>query len=384
MDMKSITNLSSQSTTNYDTDNNNNNFDTNLESIQMIQIKYLTYEELPSMEQNTKLLMLMRNISTHILEPTSTWLYTFNAITELRRVRKFYPELFEHFFNIMVNVLSEMLILSNTAISRNILKLTSEIFTYHEYNHSFSDWLQILLPKVLIKSISEIKIVQEEADQVLENLINNIFYPETIEILLENVINKNNNISNKSFDFLMKLLNNFDSFSFVHISECINWERVLYILLDLFEIKKEMFINKAYKILDYLQEIFKNFEDGYCDNFSRILSQIESLDFHAKFERFLKAKSEFYNMKDKKRERNENLHSTRHSIKSDKKSGGRKVNNFWQAGIIEENKNYREDKDNYNNSNNNHHEKFLVDSSRYFGKENFWEYNFINRSNLQN
>jgi hypothetical protein len=346
--------------TNYSTSSSMHNSDTSPDTnFEIINIKYIGYHDLPTFEENVKLIPLMRNISNPILEPSTTnWLDTFNAITDLRRVRKYYPKLFEHFFNILLNNLSEMLIQSNTPISRNILKLTSEIYSYHEYNDFFSDWMKKLLPKILIKSISEIKIVEIEAHEVLENLVQNVYHPESIEILLHNVNNKNINISNKSFEYLMKLLYNFDSYSFYNISECLDWERFLYTVLDLFENKKEVFITKAFKILDFLEEIFKNVDGASScegtDNFLRILSQIESLDFHARFDELFKGRAEFYNIKYRKRERYGNLKSTRHSIKTDKKRsvGGNFMNNFWKDGEIVDNfLDYNSDKfsSNFNN-----------------------------------
>jgi hypothetical protein len=247
-----------------------------------------------------------------------------------------------------------MFITSNTPISRNILKLTSEIFIYQDYTPSVSDWMEKLLPTILVKSISEIKVLAEEANEVLENYVNNVFYPKSIEILLENVNNKNANISNKSFEFLMKLFYNFDAYSFANIAECIDWEHFIYNLYCLCENKKESYITKTFKILDFIYEIFKLIqnEDGF-DMFGRIISQIESLEFHSRFDALNVAREKFYILKYKKQEHFGNLNTTRHSIKSDKRRSGGDINHFWRNGQLDENRNnqmsqYEEIDQNYN------------------------------------
>jgi len=327
---------STTSSLNYLDNSQETNFEIN-------KIKYIAYEDLAIFNENVKLLALIRNISNIFVESSTTnWLDIFNTINDLRRVRKYYPNLFEHFFNLIINNLSERLIQSITPISRNILKLCSEIFSYHEYNEFYSDWIKKLLPKVLIKSISEINMIAKEAQEVLENLVQNAFHTESIEILLENVNSKNINISNKAFEFLMKLLYNFDPFSFINISECLNWEYILYTLLELFENKKEVYITKAFKILDYFEEIFRNGEeitnsDGY-DNLKRILSQIESLEFHARWDEFIKGRAEFNSVKNRRRESFQILKTTRQTIKSDKRRSvfGNYFDNFWRDDTIHE------------------------------------------------
>jgi len=302
-------------------------------------IKYSSFEELSQYPDNENLLDLLRRISNQFLEPSSCWTDTFYAITEIRRIRKFYPELFEHFYSILINSISDLLIQANTPISRNILKLTSEIFT-QDYSQNVSDWIDKLLPTVFIKSISEIKVVAEEANQVLECFTQNIFYPNSFEILLENVNNKNIHISNKAFDYLMKFLNYFNACSFANISECLDWELIFHNLHLLCENKKETYITKAFKILDYFDYIFEIIQKEQNVNYNNlILSQIDSLDFHSRIEELYAARKCFYDIKSKKIEHSGNLNSTRHSIKSDKRKSLTGVNNFWRNELDENKEN---------------------------------------------
>ena len=116
--------------------------------------------------------------------------------------------------------------------------------------------------------------------------------------------------------------------------------------------------------MDYFEEIFRNGDefrvsDGY-DHLKRILSQIESLEFHARWDELIKGRAEFFSVKNRKRETFQNLKSTRHSIKSDKRRSGCGIylDNFWGDGKIhytikpndDKNLNYQNNPSSYSNS----------------------------------
>jgi hypothetical protein len=287
------------------------------------KITYTDFSDLVPYESNTKFLELMRMISDFILEPTQTWPNIFYSINELRRVLKFHQDLFENFFHNLVGQIAELITLSQTEVVKLIFRLISEIVNQIDLIDSI--WLRKLIPKILVKTTSEIHHIKSEAFQLLTHIVDNVFRPEVIEILLENVGSKHAYISNNSFEFLMKQLNYYDEACIDIAYDNFEWYDILNYVLDLYEYKKEPFVKKAFRIMDvFIKSFEKNYNYPYLE---RILQQIEDLEFHSKFDKMMKEK-EFFDNKGRKRESQEFKGKNRQSIKVAKRMSTGE--NFWK------------------------------------------------------
>jgi hypothetical protein len=289
-----------------------------------IKLNYIPYDYLEPFPRDVNLLRLFREISTRLLEPPQSWVDTFYSINELRRIKKFYPELFNTIFDNLTTQFENFISHSKIPISKLSLILMSEVFSTFQFDNDFlPNWIYKLLPIVLLKTTSESTIIKQEAYIILNNVHENMLYPETVEVLMDEMLNKNMLISNISFECLLNLIKSFPPVTLEHSVE---WDIFIKTICDLYENKKEGYVKKAFTLIHICESTFNNFYN--CNYFkNNILSQIDDLEIHNRYERVLEGRDKYVTVKIKK----EPIDKTRQSIKMDKRKsltrqGG---NNFY-------------------------------------------------------
>ena len=181
----------------------------------------------------------------------------FNAIIELRRLRKFQISIFEQLFDYIVDEFLNFLNSKKNVIIKQALIFASELFSSYSSNYLYQNWILKITPKVLTKIVSETCLIKQEAIKCIQNLINNMIYLETSKILLHEIMNKNINISNIAFDALINYLNNLD---LVTLENYVEWDFYNSTIINLYLLKKEFYIKKAYKLFEYIELRFNSLD----------------------------------------------------------------------------------------------------------------------------
>lgn len=247
----------------------------------------IPFDTLPPYQENISLLHLIRQISNsiHDRNENETNSDIFNKIQELRRLRKYYPDLFSAVFHNSMEYFSDLLFSSKTSISRIILILLEEIFSIYDLEDFFKPkWIDLFIPKILNHAISECPLLKKQCFNVLDKLSKNMLYIETIEVLFDYTMDNNTNISNLSFYYLQNFISECDS---QHFENLIDFKEILEKIIELFKIKKDLYIRKAYKLLDLFESIYG------LEHIKNALSNIDNLDFHANFEELQRERNNY-------------------------------------------------------------------------------------------
>ena len=220
----------------------------------MSQIR-LKYEDLLPFSKSTNFLMKMREVSDPIINK-DTKQSILNAIIDLRRLNKYHYDFFNKIFeNIFTHVL--LLLFSNDNENFNeIVNLLKEIFEGHTYFHDdIGDWITKLLPKLF--SFYKLKNEYfESTKEIISIIIKNILTSETVETLLDELKNCNDDeLTNSIFNYLMQCLECFDQ---EKLDLCLFWDNCLALILGNYKLKGQKG-NYAKKIINFfLDKIGRN------------------------------------------------------------------------------------------------------------------------------
>ena len=214
------------------------------------KVDYIKYEDLKEFPDSTDLNKISLFIISTLLNLNSNWLTQFNCFTDLRRIRKFHHDKFFPVFGKIYKVFPEYLNSIRSNIAKGSLLLVTEIFSFYDFE-LFSDLIKTLLPMVLLKSSSDKKFLKDEALAAWNNAGCNMFYNETIEVLLEETGNKSSIVSENSFNTLISLINNFDQTLLENIGD---WDIIFKKIVDLYNLKREIYVKKTLKIISTLSQ----------------------------------------------------------------------------------------------------------------------------------
>jgi hypothetical protein len=163
-----------------------------------------------------------------------------NSIKELRRFNKHQKQAFSLIFDVVYTEISKRLLTEDDNIITETLLLTYDLFKDSWSYDNIREWITVLLPAVLTVSKSN----NTYALECLNSCANNMFFEETILILLNDIENENAWIT------LRCLLINFDPTMLIN---SINWDEVIYKISEIFTVKyqyaEEMFSILKQKLL---------------------------------------------------------------------------------------------------------------------------------------
>ena len=256
---------------NKNNNNNNFNFDVKMEN------PNLKFNELHPFESNINFLFLLRflhNILNNYKE--NEWIKHILLLNYLRRLRKYQKKIYETFiYDLNVfNYLTKFLNSIRTALSKLTLIFFNEIFSKYEFEYKLNNnnnnekielinLLNLFVPKIINKYVFDKTFLKEEALKALNNLSENMFYGDSLIILLKCICNDNINYSNISFNVLLNLIKNFEKNYLIYYE---NWNEIFFLMVKIYEKKKECFIKKPGKIFIEFENKIDNFREKIFDN----------------------------------------------------------------------------------------------------------------------
>ena len=274
---------------NNNNNNNNFNFDVKMENAN------LKFNELLPFESNINFLFLLRSLNNILLNyKENEWIKHIILINYLRRLRKHQKKIYETFiYDLKVyNFLSKFLNSIRTALSKLTLIFFNEIFSKYEFEFKLNNnnnknekielinLLNLFVPKIINKVVFDKTFLKEEALKALNNFSENMFYGESLIILLKCICNDNINYSNVSFKILLNLIKNFEKNYLIFYE---NWNEIFFLLVKIYEKKKECYIKKPGKIFFEFENKIENFKEKifekFCCNEKKIII-IKAIEYY--------------------------------------------------------------------------------------------------------
>ena len=152
------------------------------------------------------------------------WFLQFEALDDLRRVNKFYPELLFRFMGQYEPFIKESVDNLRSGISKNSLMFVHEFFK-GQHHASSPEHLSIsvafvksALPNILHKTVYDKVFISNEANHAVLNCLKTCLYKETLQVLInDGCDNKLNNIKlkEKSYGYLSNFVENSDASFFL-------------------------------------------------------------------------------------------------------------------------------------------------------------------------
>jgi hypothetical protein len=227
--------------------------DRNLTDTKKKLTEYTAYDDLPSYDEDTKFLDVLRYISTNIIEtPEYKWEIHFTTINELRRLRKHKLELFYRIvndFKLYKKVFPKFINSIRSNLSKVTLMLMTEVFSVYEFDHQ-DKWMRYIIPEVLNKSTENKIFIREEAMKCLSNVGENMFYEESMVALLQGVKSPNTKISQNACDTLIIMINNYELNALLN-TQC--WKEIFKLISDVYLMKTDKQVKKCEGILQTLE-----------------------------------------------------------------------------------------------------------------------------------
>jgi hypothetical protein len=151
-----------------------------------------TYSNLNTYSLNDDFLKLVINTLAGIQESKSTSEQAFHVV-ELRRIRKFDLNFFENIFNNIASHFERYIRHEDPTVAVESLTLCCEIFSYYKFEGPLREWMCYLIPAVIDQTTNKTQHkVKLTAVAAIANLSENMFYPETVETLLDIILESEN------------------------------------------------------------------------------------------------------------------------------------------------------------------------------------------------
>jgi len=151
---------------------------------------YTTYENLPNYDDTIDLNQVAEQIKMLFADKTQ-WKPRFDAIDNLRILNKYHANKMNEIISGFWPNILESFESQKTCIVKNILMFSSEVFMNAGQVRLYDECIQVLVPCVLNKSVSEKSVLKKEAETALQFLINNCLYDVSITTLCKICFEKN-------------------------------------------------------------------------------------------------------------------------------------------------------------------------------------------------
>jgi hypothetical protein len=327
--------------------------------------------------QEIDLVGVMRNIQNYFKEPVWDWRFISHGLWDLRRLRKSFPDVFIAVFNNIFEEYLDCLSNNRSSIVRNSVRLAQEIFSHLPDCKDMPNWINHIVPKLYPLLISN----RFETKKAFDALVDNCYYSETFGNLLEGCLNYHPFISNLSFDLIAtkfsgQILNQ-NLWLKEELFNQFNWNKIMDIVVRLFETEKQMNKMRAFKVFKYLNDsvielhgeyYWSDLLIGFCETDPELEYRLDKL-----VEACDQACQNYFNKIKYKISNNKSL------IETDKKS---KERNFWKKSEVIATESYRDKSSKFSPDFCNINEKFsnkkdnnYLSSKTDFGKENLNHYN---------
>jgi hypothetical protein len=164
---------------------------------------YSAYEDLPRFYQDTtNFTELFRSLQQQAQEDLD-WKLQFDAVENLRILNKFYAKELGDNINQFSLFIFKAIDNLRSNLSKNALLLVKEVYENFRHVAPNDDFVELTLPKILEKGISDKSFIKLEARNALKALENGGCYNSVIRVLCEKSFDKNVIVSELSFQTLV-------------------------------------------------------------------------------------------------------------------------------------------------------------------------------------
>jgi len=226
---------------------------------------YIDYKDLDEIKENERRGRVEELIKVLNEDNMEKWLPQFNAIMDLRRLLKYCRQEFLKVFHEIFQIIPKQINSLRSGCSKLSLMLLNELFTTsNNSNEVPNEWIEALLPNIIMKTNFLQKFIKDEALSALANISKTMFSYVVLDILVQNVGNKNVTHSEAAFDSLTKLIENWNINDLMKVNDLPN---IFSKIADVNKLKKEPYNKRSIKIISLLYEkLGKN-------NFESLLSK---------------------------------------------------------------------------------------------------------------
>ena len=218
-------------------------------------IDYISVDKLPVLSEEQ---LSQENISLNLkrMVETPKWKLTFDAMVFFRSLNKQNSTLIKKIIPEITKYLPKLANSIRSGISKEAIILIGEIlFNYNNENNTFDfDIIKKLLYLLFQSATSNKKFIKEASNELIEaSLIKNDKYYnlDIICIIIDLMKNKKNSMCEICYDAYEKLIKNIDIKN-KDISDN-TWNNFFDKINELYKAKKEIYIKKSVRILEYFQ-----------------------------------------------------------------------------------------------------------------------------------
>jgi hypothetical protein len=231
-----------------------------------MEIKQITnFNDLEAFPEDIDHYTLVKDILAALLDKESTE-EVYNSINELRKLNKFERKAFSRIFDTVCYKIKKLLLSENIDLAFIVLVLVSEILEESWRYNEVSDWLQMLLPNILLLSTNSQELSQF-AMKCLNSCSTNGFYDDVFVTLLNEINEDNDATAQNSYNLLISLIRNSEN---TYLIEGLNWDPLFDRMVEIYlNTKRCNFVMLVCELLSQklargeLFNILANVEDVY-------------------------------------------------------------------------------------------------------------------------
>jgi len=246
-------------------------------------IDYIDYDKLPNLSEEE---LTQENISSNILKMTETpnWKITFNALIFFRCLNKQNSSLIKQIIPQLTKYLIKLSNSIRSGISKETIILVGEILKNFNNEKTLEDLdlIKQLLNILFQCASSAKKFIKEISNELISNgIINNKNYLnlQTINIIIDLMKDKKINVCEICFNVYEQMIININ----INNGEINNdiWNNFFDKINQLYDCKKEVYIKKCVKIIEYFKNTLTK------ANFEKLLNELNRGDDIKKYDQWL-------------------------------------------------------------------------------------------------
>ena len=247
-------------------------------------IDYISPDKLPILSENQ---LSQENISLNLTKMVETpkWNLTFEAMIFFRSINKQNPTLIKTIISELIKYLPKLSNSIRSGISKESIILVGEILSNYIYENSLNDLniIKQLLYILFQSATSNKKFIKEASNELIELgfVKNNKYYNlDIINIIIDLMKDKKSTVCDVCYNAYDNLIKNIDiKNQDININ---TWNCFFDKINELYNAKKEIYIKKCVKILEYFENNLSK------DKFDELLLKLNRGDDIKKYENWIK------------------------------------------------------------------------------------------------
>lgn len=234
------------------------------------------FEQLEPFAINENHIEVLKSVNALLKETKETqWEDHIKGIDILRRLYKYERVLMYKIINDLEleEVIGTYMTSIRTVRAKASIQFIKELFSQYEFEFNDNNepvklvsLVSFFIPKILKVACSDKGFLREEANKCLTEISNNMFYGNTILVLLKECTDKNQKQVDIAFNTLVNLLNNLER---NYLNYYTHWDQIFTGLVNIYLIKKDFYQKKPGKLILLFEEIISKERYGeilrsYC------------------------------------------------------------------------------------------------------------------------